>query len=583
MAFIQSALDKGPQLASLREQTSNKEQTRPGTGWKTEVPSDVEAKRLATSEAHVKARRRNLMKQMRLAQQRKKAADAASKGKVNLRLANTKKMLKAHSTAHTTQMFASKAGKRPASARIRRSISYPTIGTDDGRPPWRAAGEAFKNTELDRRKHDDSKKTLGARLEQDKHVDTGPATDETKEEDGSSADMIRSKSTGSLTQEDLAKLEKEAKIAAKKAAEKAKLPSYYSPIEKYHPPKKEYERRTRKYAHEFVVTSRTPGPKYDVPEKVLRGGVISTAKPKSTIEWIQYYASQIPSPAQYNPTDPMLAASPSTRMPDYRGKTELEEIIYRAKQTPGPADYALSQPKLRGGVISKAKSKTDVEWAIYRASSIPGPQDYPAPPLPRKGGGCFSNAIVPTSLDVIMRMASQTPSPAEYDTTALVLPKGGKLNRDTNTKSWLDLIAMRASETPGPSDNRPLRQRLPGGGRFSTAKPKDHVETLIYNKREIPGPGAYGNADLAPRQTPGARFNESRPLSDVDVLIKRSSEVPAPGDYNPRPQVASGVSQRFSTANPKTDTEWRIYHGKLYASMPLPPPPLPPSLSSCVL
>ena len=129
---------------------------------------------------------------------------------------------------------------------------------------------------------------------------------------------------------------------------------------------------------------------------------------------------------------------------------------------------------------------------------------------------------------------------------------------DTNTKSWLDLIAMRASETPGPSDNKPLRLSLPGGGRFSTAKPKDDVEMLIYNKRDIPGPGMYGNADIAPREAPGLRFNESRPLSEVDVLMKRSAETPAPGDYNPRRVAASEVSQRFSTANPKTDTEWRI-------------------------
>ncbi len=624
--MLTTALDEGPALAALREKAASKEAARPGRGWEKEVPSARQQQALARSDKHTDKRRANLMKQMRLARAHK-AAVTQQQAQVNVKQARTNrpssstgrrrprsggkdqaglalattdstsslpltnKMLVKQRGVQSTRMFGSATGKRPASARIRRSISNPTLGTEDGRPPWRAAGEAFKRVEADKRKLSESQKTLNRPLSV---MDNDPATNnemltmaststvshEKKDDaDISPSEMMNAlmqsaggrttasssantrNTTSSLTPEQKAH-QRALRVAAHKAEQKAKLPSFYSPIEKYHPPKRDYERRTKRYAHELVVTSRTPGPKYDIPDKVLRGGVISTAKGKTTIEWIQYYASQIPAPGQYEPVDPMLAASPATIMPDYRGKTELEEIIYRAKQTPGPGLYDAHTPKLRGGVISKSRAKSDVDWAIYRASSIPGPQDYPAPPLPRKGGGCFSNAIVPSTLDVLMHTASQTPSPAEYNTNVLTLPKGGKLNMDTNTKTWLDLIAMRASETPGPSDNKPLRQSLPGGGRFSTANPKDHVETLIYNKREIPGPGKYGNADRAPRQTPGARFNESRPLSDVDVLIKKSAEMPAPGDYNPRPVAASEVSQRFSTANPKTDTEWRIYHAK---------------------
>jgi hypothetical protein len=628
--MLTSALDEGPALASLREKATSKARARPGSGWEGDVPSTRQRQALAGSGKHTDKRRANLMKQMRLARAHKDAvlqqqqqaqiaranrpnssagrrrrrrrgqrqqqggarpapSLATTDSTSNLPLTNI--MLAKQRGAQSTRMFGSATGKRPTSARIRRSISNPTLGTEDGRPPWRAAGEAFTRVEADKRKLSDSQKTLSGMLPAahegpDTHHDllatAAVSRKKKKKEDAdlspsemmnalmqpagggsstSSATTAKGARGANLTSEQKAH-RRALRIAALKAEKKAKLPSFYSPIEKYHPPKRDYERRTKSYAHELVVASRTPGPKYNIPDKVLRGGVISTAKGKTTIEWIQYYASQIPAPGQYEPVDPMLAASPATIMPDYRGKTELEEIIYRAKLTPGPGLYEVHEPKLRGGVISKGSAKSDVDWAIYRASSIPGPQDYAAPPLPRKGGGCFSNAVVPSTLDVLMHYASQTPSPAEYNTNVLTLPKGGKLNMDTNTKTWLDLIAMRASETPGPSDNKPLRQSLPGGGRFSTANPKDHVETLIYNKREIPGPGKYGNADRAPRQTAGARFNESRPLSEVDILIKKSAEMPAPGDYNPRPVGASEVSQRFSTANPKTDTEWRIYHAK---------------------
>ena len=159
-----------------------------------------------------------------------------------------------------------------------------------------------------------------------------------------------------------------------------------------------------------------------------------------------------------------------------------------------------------------------------------------------------------------MRRAEQIPGPSEYDVPQNPLPKGGKLNQDTNGKTWLDKIAMVASETPGSSDYRPKCMTFQsGGGRFSTAKPKNHVERLIYNKKDIPGPGKYGNPAL-PKSSTG-RFNESRALSEVDLLMLRSAESPAPGDYNPRYQPPHNA-QQFSTANPKSGLETAIHEAK---------------------
>ena len=45
--------------------------------------------------------------------------------------------------------------------------------------------------------------------------------------------------------------------------------------------------------------------------------------------------------------------------------------------------------------------------------------DYPAPPLPKQGGGRFSNAVVPSETEVLMRRAEQIPGPSEYTVTII--------------------------------------------------------------------------------------------------------------------------------------------------------------------
>lgn len=50
--------------------------------------------------------------------------------------------------------------------------------------------------------------------------------------------------------------------------------------------------------------------------------------------------------------------------------------------------------------------------------------------------------------------------------------------------------------------------------------------------------------------------------ADVELLMLRSAESPAPGDYNPRYPDGSQISQRFSTANPKSNLEQLIHEAK---------------------
>ena len=200
--MLTSALDEGPALASLREKATSKARARPGSGWEGDVPSTRQRQALAESGKHTDKRRANLMKQMRLARAHKDAvlqqqqqaqiaranrpnssagrrrrrrgqrqqqggarpapSLATTDSTSNLPLTNI--MLAKQRGAQSTRMFGSATGKRPTSARIRRSISNPTLGTEDGRPPWRAAGEAFTRVEADKRKLSDSQKTLSGVL-----------------------------------------------------------------------------------------------------------------------------------------------------------------------------------------------------------------------------------------------------------------------------------------------------------------------------------------------------------------------------------------------------------------------------------
>jgi len=546
-------LNDGGEIRSLQKTNkfnSKDEQKRPGAGWEEQVPSTQQQLKDDADQEKLKARRNNLQRQMSLALHRRKQ----------------------------TKEYKQPAAKTTSkNVTLRREISFPGLRMEDGRPPWKSMvtahvkrpGSAAAGTGSRRRSRSETSPeneldAHGSGSSSSQHdLTTSPTTSSTTPRlpptprtPRSEADYQRNKAYKARMQ----------KIHEKSEALKANLPSFYAPIEDYHPEVKQYVPRRRKYVHEHVVMSETPGAgRYSLPEfgSRINGGVISSSKPKSTIEWIQYYSRQIPAPGQYKPVNPNHDpnSQPCVRFPDFVGETELERIIRIAKQLPGPGQYPVPEKIQKGGIISKAIAKSDVDWMVYRASSIPGPADYPAPPLPKQGGGRFSNAVVPTETEILMRRSEQIPGPSEYDVNKMdTLPKGGKLNQDTNSKTWLDRIAMIASETPGSMAYRPLRYQAPGGGRFSTAKPKTSVEELIYNKREIPGPAKYGDADL-PRRG-GGKFNESRALSDVDLLMLRSAESPAPGDYNPRYADASQISQRFSTANPKSGVELLIYEKK---------------------
>ena len=207
-------------------------------------------------------------------------------------------------------------------APLRRDISYPGLPMEDGRPPWRASATAhikrpasaatarrWRRQEKQQLQH--QKRLQHASSMSALPIAVHPGIDATGEEAraaavaAAEAEVDDMSTTLGITLSSLSSADQKPvdttalraqRRAEKKAADKAALPSHYSPIKEYHPPKLKYNPRRRTYAHELVVMSETPGAgKYPQPKlgAGMKGGRFSTSKPKGTIEWIQYYARQM--------------------------------------------------------------------------------------------------------------------------------------------------------------------------------------------------------------------------------------------------------------------------------------------------
>jgi len=74
-------------------------------------------------------------------------------------------------------------------------------------------------------------------------------------------------------------------------------------------------------------------------------------------------------PADY--PAPKLPATAGGRFNLSNSKSDLEWIEYFASQLPGPADLpAPALPKPSGGRFSTSNPKSDVEWLMYRSAQV---------------------------------------------------------------------------------------------------------------------------------------------------------------------------------------------------------------------
>ena len=76
--------------------------------------------------------------------------------------------------------------------------------------------------------------------------------------------------------------------------------------------------------------------------------------------------------------DPAFRAKAAFTPFSIQPKEYLDWIKYYAEQLPAPGDYILPEKKIRGGRIAEGKPNSDVDWSIYKATyqTPPGPGDY---------------------------------------------------------------------------------------------------------------------------------------------------------------------------------------------------------------
>mmetsp|Transcript_5264 Transcript_5264/g.11088 ORF Transcript_5264/g.11088 Transcript_5264/m.11088 type:complete len:445 (-) Transcript_5264:65-1399(-) len=185
----------------------------------------------------------------------------------------------------------------------------------------------------------------------------------------------------------------------------------------------------RKPANELELTLRSkadvPGPSYyDVRGAApgsLSGGTISTAEPRSEIEWAMFRSNERPAPWAY---EPALASLSGGRFNMANAPGELDQAIARGPSTPGPGAYAVRGKTQRslgptgvssGGSFPRGKKLPgEIEMEARRAALLPGPADYLPAYGPPPGGTMDTGDSSWTDLDWMIYRAQQGPGPASY-------------------------------------------------------------------------------------------------------------------------------------------------------------------------
>ena len=119
-----------------------------------------------------------------------------------------------------------------------------------------------------------------------------------------------------------------------------------------------------------------------------KGGVMSSSKRKTDVDWAIYRASSIPGPQDYPAPNLGLSTGLFGAFSEAKPKTHLEWIIYNAKQTPAPGEHRVPrlfddekerwQPvrmvgskKMKGSKSAPALSKNDVVASPSNAAVSP--------------------------------------------------------------------------------------------------------------------------------------------------------------------------------------------------------------------
>lgn len=309
-----------------------------------------------------------------------------------------------------------------------------------------------------------------------------------------------------------------------------------------------------------------PGPKYDLPEKLLEGAPA-----------LKFGSGRrFHSPEQGgNKAGPVIAMS----------RAFAEQTI--GANSPGPAKYQLKEGKGIAKTIGDAPS-----WRFSTAdrmgpsgkgaqeTDVPGPGAYQLPkntPELSGGGGMYSAApthsVASCLRSSLVTKDPEEPGPGAFETDVGIANKdirkrGGpewKFGKDKNRHSF-----MKDNQTPGPGSYQPTTAKdvgrasafsfggthqKSGSGTGSIHISKEHAKEYIG--KNSPGPGAYNLAEgKGIAKTIGdaatikfgteTRENTSKVFmgaEHVKIEAGIKNKVPGPGSYNPN--GLAGIGNRY--------------------------------------
>lgn len=255
-----------------------------------------------------------------------------------------------------------------------------------------------------------------------------------------------------------------------------------------------------------------PGPgKYPVKQfgGGIKGGKLSTAMPKTDVEWKMYFASQTPAPHDY-------------KIPYNLGKTfqggkfslDKRPSPLKNKNTanePGPSDYqnvhSLSYSNKnsnKGAIFSTANPPSSVDLLIRRSGQIPAPHDYYNKNQDfgqNIEGGKISKAKVPSEIAKQIRLASEIPGVGEYDVRKYEQTSTKTLDFGKTEDRWPDKNRFHYYQpNPGPGEyiSNASSMGYQVESQYSTAP-----SSMLLRKHEIidsrskynTGPGKYEYVD----------------------------------------------------------------------------------------
>ena len=128
----------------------------------------------------------------------------------------------------------------------------------------------------------------------------------------------------------------------------------------------------------------------------------------------------------------------------------------------------------------------------------------------------------------------------------------------------VEQIERREKKLPGPGqyDTGLAFVPNPGAGRISDAHAKNDVDWSIHRARTVPGPGEYTLSTFG-SDLKGGRFSTAFPPTSQEIVARKGARLPGPADYQHTLEYKpSNNIGKISSANPKSDVEWKVYHAQ---------------------